>query len=208
MQDSKSTSGGLLCVFGSHTFVLVLSMCKKRTAVSHSSAESELFSLDAGLRMNRLPALEYWEFALETLSCKRAGGKCGRHRFEELSLDPNIPKSSHSIQHYILEDNAWIIQMINKGRNPTQRHVTRTHRVDLDWFFERLNLDHSILIKHVRTSDQLAVILTKNCLPTMQRNNFLTMSHMITAAFLANRFLAQPWHGFVPCGRLQSQHGC
>ena len=60
VQDSTSTSGGLLCVFGSHTFVLVLSMCKKQTAVSHSS----------GLRMNGLPALEYGEFAVETLSCK------------------------------------------------------------------------------------------------------------------------------------------
>ena len=31
--------------------------------------------------------------------------------------------------------------MINKGRSPNQRHVTRTHRVDLDWLFQRVNLD-------------------------------------------------------------------
>ena len=31
-------------------------MCKKQTAVSHSSTESEIISLDAGLRMDGIPA--------------------------------------------------------------------------------------------------------------------------------------------------------
>ena len=51
-EDSKSTSGGTLCVFGSHTFVPISWMCKKQTAVSHSSSESEIISLDAGLRLD------------------------------------------------------------------------------------------------------------------------------------------------------------
>ena len=45
LEDSKSTSGGTLCVFGSHTFVPISWMCKKQTAVSHSSTESEIISL-------------------------------------------------------------------------------------------------------------------------------------------------------------------
>ena len=44
----------------------------------------------------------------------------------------------------------------------TQGNVARTHRVDLEWLFERVNLDHCILIKYVRTTDQLADILTGN----------------------------------------------
>ena len=32
-------------------------MCKKQTAVSHSSTESEIISLDIGLRLDGLPAL-------------------------------------------------------------------------------------------------------------------------------------------------------
>ena len=40
LEDSKSTSGGTLCVFGSHTFVPISWMCKKQTSVSHSSTES------------------------------------------------------------------------------------------------------------------------------------------------------------------------
>ena len=31
--------------------------------------------------------------------------------------------------------------MIIKGRSPTMRHVSRTHRVALDWLFDRINLD-------------------------------------------------------------------
>ena len=49
LEDSKSTSGGTLCVFGSHTIVPISWMCKKQTAVSHSSTESEIISLDTGL---------------------------------------------------------------------------------------------------------------------------------------------------------------
>ena len=44
----KSTSGGTLCVFGSHTIVPISWMCKKQTSVSHSSTESEIISLDSG----------------------------------------------------------------------------------------------------------------------------------------------------------------
>ena len=59
LEDSKSTSGGSLCIFGSRrTFVPISWMCKKETAVSHSSTESEIISLDTGLRLDGLPALE------------------------------------------------------------------------------------------------------------------------------------------------------
>ena len=49
-EDSKSTSGGTLCIFGSHTFVPSSSMCKEQASVSHSLTESGIISLDAGLR--------------------------------------------------------------------------------------------------------------------------------------------------------------
>ena len=61
LEDLKSTSGATLCIFGSHTFVAVSWMCKKQTSVSHSSTESEIISLDAGLRMDGLLALDLWD---------------------------------------------------------------------------------------------------------------------------------------------------
>ena len=41
------------------------------------------------------------------------------------------------------------------------RHVSRTHRVALDWLFDRINLDSKIQIKYIDTKNQLADILTK-----------------------------------------------
>ena len=40
-------------------------MCKKQTSVSHSSTESEIISLDAGLRMDGIPALDFWDLVTE-----------------------------------------------------------------------------------------------------------------------------------------------
>ena len=48
----KSTSGGMLCIFAANMFLPLSWMCKKQTAVSHSGAESEIDSLDAGFRMD------------------------------------------------------------------------------------------------------------------------------------------------------------
>ena len=67
VDDSKSTSGGTLCIFGSHTFVPVSWMCKKQTSVSLSSTESEIISLDAGLRLDGIPALDLWDLIVLVL---------------------------------------------------------------------------------------------------------------------------------------------
>ena len=40
---------------------------KKQTTVFHSSAESEIISPDAGLRIDGLPALQFGECVLEAL---------------------------------------------------------------------------------------------------------------------------------------------
>ena len=58
-------------------------MCKKQTSVSHSSTESEIKSLDAGLCVDGLVALDLWDLVVEALvwltkyqnEPKRAHGK-------------------------------------------------------------------------------------------------------------------------------------
>ena len=52
LAGSKSVSGGVLCIFGSHTFVQVGWSFEKQTAVSHSGTEAEVISLDGGLRLD------------------------------------------------------------------------------------------------------------------------------------------------------------
>ena len=63
--DSKSTSGGILCIFGSLTFVPISWMCKKQTSVSHISTDAEVICLDASLRMDGIPALDLWNLVIE-----------------------------------------------------------------------------------------------------------------------------------------------
>ena len=51
------------------------------------------------------------------------------------------------------EVNEAVIKMVIKGRSPTMRHVSRTHRVVLDWLFETINLDPKIQIKYIDTKN-------------------------------------------------------
>ena len=53
--------------FGSHTFVPISWMCKTQTSVSHSSTESEIISLDAGLRLDGIPTLDVCDLIVAVL---------------------------------------------------------------------------------------------------------------------------------------------
>ena len=152
LEDSKSTSGGTLCIFGSHTFVQKSWMCKKQTSVSHSSTESEIIPLDAGLRLDGILALDLWDLIVFVLgNTNQIPDRSGQpvvngdknHRSNKRSqgvindLDnvdfilSNVKSSHQEALLYVFEDNEAVIKMIIKGRSPTMRHVSRTHRVRL-----------------------------------------------------------------------------
>ena len=76
---------------------------------------------------------------------------------------------------YIFEDNEAVIKMIIKGRSPTMRHVSRSHRVALDWLFDRINLDPKIQIKYIDTKNQLADTLTKGNFTRDEWNHLLCL---------------------------------
>ena len=205
LEDSKSTSGGTLCIFGSHTFVPISWMCKKQTSVSHSSTESEIISLDTGLRLDGLPALELWDLIVSVLgNFPRVSDSTGQpvadvdkreksqRRIDvirDIDLVPsNVQPARHEALLYVFEDNEAVIKMIIKGRSPTMRHVSRTHRVALDWLFDRINLDPKIQIKYIETKNQLADILTKGSFTRDEWNHLLTLfniSHFSSTASLA-----------------------
>ena len=77
------------------------------------------------------------------------------------SVPSNVQSASREALLYVFQDNEAVIKMIMKGRSPTMRHVSRTHRVALDWLFDRINLDPKIQIKYIDAKNQLADILTK-----------------------------------------------
>ena len=212
LEDSKSTPGELLCIFGSHTFVPRSWMCKKQTSVSHSSTEVELISLDASLRMDGIPALDLWDLVMEvfhsspnqlnnikgqvqgnlsrnTTSNKDTHNKTKvptQHDNFNLNNFDGVPSNAKSSRFgamlCIFEDNEAVIRMIIKGRSPTMRHVSRTHRVALDWLFDRIDLDPNIQIKYVDTKHQLADILTKG--NSDEWNNLLHLFNISHFSFL------------------------
>ena len=178
LKISKSTSGGTLCILGSHTFVPISWMCKKQTAVSHSSTESEVISLDTGLRLYGLPALELRDLIVSVLgNVSRVSDRSEqpeydvhKHHKSHKKIDvmkdidavpSNVQSARQEALLYVFEDNEAVIKMIIKGRSPAMRHVSRTNRVALDWLFDRNNLDSKIQIKYIDTKNQLADILTK-----------------------------------------------
>ena len=119
LEDSKSTSGGTLCVFGSHTFVPISWMCKKQTSVPHSSTESEIISLDAGFRLDGIPALDLWHLIVAVLgntnqSYKAWGDLCSNQR--------EIRSTPHTIQK----------------RKPSQGVINDLHNID--FFFPRTSI--------------------------------------------------------------------
>ena len=90
-------------------------------------------------------------------------------------ISSNVNSSRTEALLYIFEDNEAVIKMIIKGRSPTMRHVSRTHRVALDWLFDRIHLDPKIQIKYIDTKNQLADILTKGSFTCDEWNHLLCL---------------------------------
>ena len=166
------------------TFVPISWICKKQTLVSHSSTESEIISLDTGLRFDGLPALELWDLIVSVLgNVSRVSDRTGRlvdTERSQKSQGKNIDSVSSNVQSsrqeallYVFEDNEAVIKMITKGRSPSMRHVSRTHKVAVDWLFDRINLDPKIQIKYIDTKNPLADIVTKGNFTRDEWNHLL-----------------------------------
>ena len=167
-------------------------MCKKQTSVSHSSTESEIISLDAGLRMDGVPALDLWDLIVAVLHgntnqseqvqgnlCTSPTRKKSHGMIDDLDnvdfVSSNVNSSRQEAMLFIFEDNEAVIKMIIKGRSLTMRHVARTHRVALDWLFDRINFDPKIQIKYIDTKNQLADVLTKGHFTHDEWNHLLCL---------------------------------
>ena len=109
------------------------------------------------------------------------------------AVPSNVQSARQEALLYVFEDNEDVIKMIIKGRSPTMRHVSRTHRVALDWLFDRINLDSKIQIKYIDTKNQLADILTKGNFRRDEWNHLLSLfnisqfSSTVCSAAMAKR---------------------
>ena len=132
----RSTSGGTLCAFSEAiTFVPISWMCKKQTSVSHNSTESEIISLDAGLRLDGISALDLWDLIVSVLgnvprvSDRSGHPECHIHKHHKShkkidvmkdidSVPSNVQSARQEALLYVFEDNEAVIKMIIEGKKP------------------------------------------------------------------------------------------
>ena len=126
--------------------------------------------MEAGLRTEGIPTLNLWESILETFAGsdpKRVHKPTVKPQtiYDILGnvdfVPPTLAKSSGRGKLVIFEDNEAVIKMTIKRRAPALRHVSRVHRVDLDWLVDMIANDPSIRIRYVGTKQQIADIFTK-----------------------------------------------
>ena len=189
LEDSKSRSGGTLCIFESYTFVPISWMCKKQTSVSHSSTESEIISLNAGLRMDGIPALDLWELIVAVLhgntyqSNQKRGDPCTNlvravphtlQKRKKISWDDWWFRQCwfYSLKRTFFWSRSFVVYLWRQRGSNQDRWSWREEvlqwdmfpeptEVALDWLLDRINLDPQIQIKYIDTKNQLADILTK-----------------------------------------------
>ena len=100
----------------------------------------KIISLDAGLRLDGIPALDLWDLIV-FCPWRHKDFKGITDVLNNIDCVPsNVQSSHHEDLLYVFEDNEAVIKMIIKGRSPTMRHVSKTHKVALDWLFDRINL--------------------------------------------------------------------
>ena len=188
-------------------------MCKKQTFLSHTvQRKLRLFLLMQvyawmgvqhlifGLWLwkcsilpqtnQRNPKIEYRETCCVTL-----------HQTSTLLTKPRLQSSTTLLNFVVLIMFSRRRSLLNlvrcsakliiKGRSPTMRHISRTHRVALDWLFDRSNVDPKIQIKCVDTKHQLADILTKGNFSRDDRTIFfICLTSTISALSAALRISA------------------
>jgi len=129
-----STSGVFLCLSGRNTFFPLAAVSKKQTAKSHSTPEAEIVAADFALRSVGLPSLQLW--------------------------DTVLGKGKRVLKAIFKEDNQSAIKIMTTGKNPTMRHMQRTHSLSIAWIKEQIDRNGYVL-DYCPTLEMSADIFTK-----------------------------------------------
>ena len=126
----------------------------------HSSTESEIIS-DAGLRLEGISALNLWEKEIVVLvhPAGRSPMRNTKPKNTKYLMADNrvtdgtdyVPPNAHICSQwaswFVFDDNDSVIKMIIKGQRPSTRHISQTHRVNLDRLFDWINPDPGSKLK-------------------------------------------------------------
>ena len=130
-QTQRSTSGVFHSVQGPRSSFPIAVICKRQACVSHSTPEAEITAMSLALRNVGLPSMDIWNIVLP------------------------------GARLLVREDNDVAVRVVQTGKNPTMRHMTRTHGVSVASLHE-LHVAGHFDISYVPSSLQAADIFTKS----------------------------------------------
>ena len=109
----RSTSGGHVNLQGPNARFPLSGSSKRQGCVSHSTPEAEIVAADVAMRAMGMPALRLMERIL---------GKEPKFVF--------------------FDDNKAMISVVRSGKNPTMRHLERSHGVAVTWMHDMFERDY------------------------------------------------------------------
>ena len=75
------------------------------------------------------------------------------------------------------------------------RHVSRTHRVDLDWLFESINLDSDMCVRYVLVNQQIVDIAATSSFTRDKWNELTTVFGIVSGCFHRSHISAVAFFG-------------
>ena len=177
-QSLKSTSGAHMHIQGKHTRFPLAGGSKRQGCVSHSTPEAEIVAADYALRTLGIPSISAWETLM----------KC----------EPRI---------VFYDDNQAMINVMRSGRNPTMRHMERTHGISITWLHDMFKRSYVILVYEV-TARMAADIHTKGFDDAIAWKHACMLINILTQIDVSSREvleLMKPTHdGITYTKQLQS----
>ena len=104
-----------------------------------------------------------------------------------LIVFPRTLRFKVNLSCILLKTTKQSFKMIIKGRCPTVRHVPGTHRVAVDWLFERINWDSRVQIGYVDTKNQLPDILTEGSSTRDEWSHLLHLFNIVNFSMFSCR---------------------
>ena len=156
------------CVFFvvEHSFLSV-GCARNKLSVSHSSTESEIVSSRCWIANGWITCSRLVERGDRSVTLIEQYQTTNSSSSRKLMINCRTWTTSPQTQILLRASlsctflKTMMQKKITKGRSPTMRHVSRSHRVARDRLFVRIHLDPQIQIKYVHTKNQLADMLTK-----------------------------------------------
>ncbi len=106
--------GALLALYGPNTFVPITAICKRQRRVAHSSTESEMITLETGLRCEALPYMALWDAVLHTFAPIHGASS-------ESSECPVLPPRLSHVKQTSIPERSRLVVLEDSDQNHHQR---------------------------------------------------------------------------------------